>query len=201
MFTGIIRQLGRVREVRTEGTNRTFVITTPFEEAIRIDQSIAHEGVCLTVTDVIETSAEGTTYTVTAVDETLRKTNLSDWKADKKLNVELCLRVGDRLDGHFVQGHVDTVGKVLEIREVGGSWMYRFAFPAEFASLLVEKGSACINGTSLTVVNALREEFSVTIIPFTYAHTTFHTLAVGDAVNLEFDILGKYFLRKQAMEE
>lgn len=130
----------------------------------------------------------------------MQKTNLNTWKAGDKVNLELCLKVGDRLDGHFVQGHVDTVGRVEEIEDRDGSWLYKFSYPEEYAHLLVDKGSICINGTSLTIIEAGRDFFTITIIPYTYEHTSFQYLAVGDAINLEFDILGKYFLRKQWLE-
>lgn len=200
MFTGIIRWLGQVEQVTTEGTNRHFVLRTPFGEAIRADQSIAHEGVCLTVTEVLEQTADFARYRVTAVEETLRKTTLGTWQPGKKVNVEACLQVGDRLDGHFVQGHVDTTGTVTRIEVRDGSWLYEIAFAPEYANLLVNRGSVCINGVSLTVVEAGKTSFTVTIIPYTYEHTTFHTLQEGSSVNLEFDILGKYFLRKTELE-
>lgn len=200
MFTGIIRWLGAVESATAEGTNRHFVLRTSFDEPIRVDQSIAHEGVCLTVTEVLEQTPAFARYRVTAVEETLRKTTLGTWQAGKKLNVEACLKVGDRLDGHFVQGHVDTTGTVSRLEVRDGSWLVEISFPEEYARLLVNRGSICINGVSLTVVEAGRNTFTVTIIPFTWEHTTFHTLAEGRPVNLEFDILGKYFVRGQELE-
>jgi len=144
---------------------------------------------------------QGSQYKVVAVEETLKKTSLNSWKAGDKVNLEMCLKVGDRLDGHFVQGHVDTVGRVEEIEDRDGSWLFKFSYPQEFAHLLVEKGSICVNGTSLTLIEAGKDYFTITIIPYTYEHTSFNQLEVGDPVNLEFDILGKYFLRKQWVEE
>ncbi|MEM0998885.1 MAG: riboflavin synthase [Bacteroidota bacterium] len=196
MFTGIIESIGTVEDVRSEGSNVVFRFATELDEPIRVDQSISHNGACLTVTDIFENVPAGRKeYTVVAVDETLKKTNLGRLKPGDEVNVERCMKVGQRLDGHFVQGHVDTVGTVEEVKEVDGSWMYHFSFPEEFAKLLVDKGSVCVNGVSLTVVDAEKDQFSVTIIPYTYAHTNFRKLQAGDAVNLEFDILGKYLLK------
>lgn len=194
MFTGIIESLGRIVSVEASGTNLIFHISTHLDEPIKVDQSIAHNGVCLTVTEIFQNDdATGTReYTVVAVDETLRKTNLGELKAGAKLNIERCLRAGQRIDGHFVQGHVDTTGRVERIEDMDGSWNYHFSFPKEHSTLLVDKGSICVNGVSLTVVQSGEGSFSVTIIPFTWEHTNFHTLEVGNAVNLEFDILGKY---------
>lgn len=198
MFTGIIKYLGEVKEIKEAGSNRNFALEAPFDEAIHEDQSISHNGVCLTVTDVKQESDHKALYQVTAVDETLKKTNLARWKPGDKVNLELCMQVGDRLDGHFVQGHVDSVGEVEEVREVDGSWMYRFGFDTSFSHLLVDKGSVTINGVSLTVVEAGKDYFTITIIPYTYEHTNFHSLKVGDKVNLEFDVLGKYIHKLMA---
>ncbi|MEZ4848615.1 MAG: riboflavin synthase [Bacteroidia bacterium] len=195
MFTGIIKGLSIVRNIQRSGTNIDFWLEGEFEEPINIDQSIAHDGVCLTVTSMEDAPSGKTTYSVTAVEETLSKTNLGQWVAGRKVNTELCMRVGDRLDGHFVQGHVDAVGIVKSVEERDGSWTYHFTFTPQFAPLLVDKGSITINGVSLTVVKALENSFSVTIIPYTYEHTNFHQLRQGDLVNLEFDILGKYIQR------
>ncbi|MCB0847570.1 MAG: riboflavin synthase [Bacteroidetes bacterium] len=195
MFTGIIKGLSIVRKIQKSGTNIDFWLEGEFEEPINIDQSIAHDGVCLTVTAMGDAPSGKTSYSVTAVEETLEKTNLGQWTEGKKVNTELCMRVGDRLDGHFVQGHVDAVGIVKSVEERDGSWMYHFTFDSRFAPLLVDKGSITINGVSLTVVKALENSFSVTIIPYTHEHTNFHQLREGDQVNLEFDILGKYIQR------
>ncbi len=196
MFTGIIEKMGALAAIRTEGTNRIFDIKAHFPEPIKVDQSIAHDGVCLTVTEIYEQGAEGVHYSVTAVQETLDKTHLGSLQIGHRFNLERCMRIGDRLDGHFVQGHVDTTGQVLQVEDKGGSWIYVFQFDPKFGGLLVDKGSVCINGVSLTVVGSHPDTFSVTIIPYTYEHTNFHLLKVGDPVNLEFDILGKY-LQKQ----
>jgi len=195
MFTGIVEYMGEVLQVETEGTNRIFTLEAPFDEPIKIDQSIAHDGVCLTVTALLPTSEGQIRYTVTAVAETLEKSHLSQWEVGTRVNVERSMRAHARIDGHFVQGHVDTVGEVRKVEEVGGSWNYTFRFPDAFTHLLVDKGSVCINGVSLTVVKAESDQFSVTIIPYTYEHTNFHALKVGKKVNLEFDILGKYMAK------
>lgn len=194
MFTGIIRQLGTIVSISKAGTNQTYTIEADFGEAIQVDQSISHDGVCLTV-ESVNTEAKASTYTVTAVEETLDKTNLGSWKEGQQVNLELCMKIGDRLDGHFVQGHVDSTGKVLTVETREGSWMYEIGFSAEYAHLLVDKGSVTINGVSLTVVKAEADRFSITIIPYTFEHTTFRHLQEGDLVNLEFDVLGKYIDR------
>lgn len=202
MFTGIIESLGTIHNITTTGTNQVFEIETTFrdEDPIRVDQSISHDGVCLTVTDILQAEAQTVRYSVTAVEETLSKTQLGSWKTGSKINVERCMKLGGRLDGHLVQGHVDTTGKVSSIEQREGSWLIRFSFPPEFAELMVNRGSICINGVSLTVVEAGTDWFTVTIIPFTWEHTGFHTLSEGDDVNLEFDILGKYLLRRQSLQ-
>ncbi|MFN0201968.1 MAG: riboflavin synthase [Bacteroidia bacterium] len=198
MFTGIIERLATIQARTQTGTNVTFTLACDFPDAIKIDQSIAHNGACLTVTSV-DLQGDTSIYTVTAVQETLDKTNLGDWKVGNKVNIERCLRVGDRLDGHFVQGHVDTIGTVTNIEDKNGSWNYYIEFPTDYANLLVNKGSVTINGTSLTVVEANSHQFWITIIPYTYEHTNFHQLQIGDKVNLEFDILGKYIQKMKGL--
>lgn len=199
MFTGIVEGMARVEAISTEGSNKTFVFSTRLdEEPFKIDQSVAHNGVCLTVVELNENTPDRKEYAVTAVRETLDKTNLGHLEPGDLVNLERCLKAGQRLDGHFVQGHVDTTGKVEAIEALEGSWFYEFSFPAEHASLLVDKGSICINGVSLTIVRTWENRFNVTIIPYTYAHTNFKQLKTGDAVNLEFDILGKYLLKQYA---
>ncbi len=195
MFTGIIAYLAKVKEVSPAGSNVDIWLEGPFAAELKVDQSVAHNGVCLTVVEIA-----GGAYKVTAVAETLLKTNLSQLKQGDEVNIELALRAGDRLDGHFVQGHVDATGTCEEAREVNGSWLYRFSFPGKFAPLIIEKGSVCINGVSLTAFDVTRNTFTVTIIPYTYSHTTFRHLKPGDTVNLEFDVLGKYLLRKQELD-
>ncbi|MEM6264749.1 MAG: riboflavin synthase [Bacteroidota bacterium] len=198
MFTGIIEQQGKIESVEATGTNRHFTLEASFAESIKVDQSISHDGVCLTVTD-IEHQEPGNKvrYRVTAVEETLKKTSLGTWDAGKQVNLERCLKAGDRLDGHFVQGHVDTIGTVAEVETRDGSWMYRFDFPPSYDALIVDRGSISVNGVSLTVAESGSGYFWVTIIPFTYEHTNFQHLQAADQVNLEFDILGKYLLKSQ----
>ena len=200
VFTGIVETLGSVVACTHNGSNINFRFRAVLDEPIKVDQSIAHNGVCLTVTQIHQNNDNGEKdYEVVAVDETLRKTNLGSLKPGDPVNIERCLRAGQRLDGHFVQGHVDTVGHVVEIEVLDGSWNYHFSFPESYSMLLVDKGSVCINGVSLTVVQSSKGQFSVTIIPYTFEHTNFHSLQVGSPVNLEFDILGKYILKMQEM--
>lgn len=196
MFTGIIETTGAVKKLVREGTNVHFHIVANISNELKIDQSVAHNGVCLTVVEIHDNE-----YTVTAVAETLQKTNLSSWKQGDIVNLERSLKVGDRLDGHFVQGHVDTTGTCIAKETLEGSWLFHFSFPQEFATLIIEKGSICINGVSLTAFNVGANEFTVTIIPYTFEHTTFHSLEKGTIVNLEFDVLGKYLLRHKEITQ
>ncbi len=191
MFTGIIETTGLVSGIESEGTNLTFRIDSLLTPELKIDQSVSHNGVCLTVTSVADGS-----YTVTAVDETLRKTNLSQLKPGHHVNLERCMPATGRFDGHIVQGHVDQIGICTNVQDMDGSWLFDFRYdtgsdPAN-RNVTVEKGSICINGVSLTVFNSEDDRFRVTIIPYTYEHTNFRSLHVGDVVNLEFDIVGKY---------
>jgi riboflavin synthase len=193
VFTGIIESTARLVARKEEGTNITFRLATVLDEPVKVDQSIAHNGVCLTVTEIFQNEPNvAIEYSVVAVDETLKKTNLAEVRVGESLNLERCLKAGQRMDGHFVQGHVDTTGRVTAVEDVSGSWMFHFSFPEEFSNLMVDKGSICVNGVSLTVVASGNGAFSVTIIPYTFEFTNFHSLKVGDRVNLEFDILGKY---------
>lgn len=185
MFTGIIESLGVIQSINKEGTNVHFTLSCSFTDELQIDQSLAHNGVCLTVVDI-----KDDTYTVTAIDETLGKTSMKDWKVGDEVNLERCMPANGRFDGHIVQGHVDTVGRCTEIVNKDGSWVFTFTYQSE--DITVEKGSITINGTSLTVVDSRENSFSVHIIPYTYEHTVFKHLKVGDRVNLEFDIVGKY---------
>jgi riboflavin synthase len=185
MFIGIIEQLGVVTAVRREASNVHFTLEAAFTHELKIDQSVAHNGCCLTVVDI-----QGTSYTVTAIQETLDKTNLGTWQEGTKVNLERCMLMNGRLDGHIVQGHVDTTAECISIEDQQGSWKYTFRYTTD--QVTVEKGSVTVNGTSLTVVDSKAHEFSVCIIPYTFEHTNFHTLRVGDTVNLEFDIIGKY---------
>jgi riboflavin synthase len=187
MFTGIVEAMGSLIRKEAKGTNVEFWFTSPFTQELKVDQSLAHNGVCLTVVEI-----DGEQYRVTAIDETLQKTNMGDVAIGQKVNLERCMAANARFDGHIVQGHVDLTGVCTEIKDQQGSWEYRFSYPASSGHVTVEKGSICVNGTSLTVVDSQYDSFTVCIIPYTYEHTIFHQLRVGDRVNLEFDILGKY---------
>ncbi len=191
MFTGIIECTAIVKDILAEGSNIHFVLESPVSAELKVDQSVAHNGVCLTVEAV-----NANEHKVTAVAETLSKTNLGAWRKGYEINIERSLKVGDRLDGHFVQGHIDCREECVERSAVGGSWLFRFRFPVEFTQLVIEKGSICLNGVSLTIFNVGRDEFTVTIIPYTYEHTNFHTIEEGCMVNVEFDVLGKYLQRR-----
>jgi riboflavin synthase len=188
MFTGIIEGLGEIITVEQDRENVHFTVKGPFTQELRVDQSVAHNGVCLTVVAI-----DGDLYVVTAIQETLQKTNLGDLKAGSVVNLERCMKLGDRLDGHIVQGHVDKVGECVSVEDQNGSWKYTFRYEGDERT--VEKGSITVNGVSLTVVDSADQSFSVCIIPYTYAHTNFHTLQAGDKINLEFDIIGKYVAR------
>lgn len=190
MFTGIIEALGTIDKIEIEGTNYHFTINSPISKDLKIDQSVSHNGVCLTVVACDEQS-----HTVTAIKETLERTSLGNWAKAQKVNLERAMKADARLDGHFVQGHVDTVGKCIEIQEVDGSWYFKFEYQPTEEHLLVDKGSICINGVSLTVVSPEDNYFSVAIIPYTYEHTIFHQMNVGDTINLEFDVIGKYIAK------
>jgi riboflavin synthase len=190
MFTGIIESKGTIIKATPEGSNIHFTIASEISETLKIDQSVAHNGVCLTVVGL----SEGT-HTVTAVEETLRRSSLGQWGTGSTVNVERAMKADARLDGHLVQGHVDTTGTCVYIDERDGSWYFRFRYEPGEERLLVDKGSVCINGVSLTVVEPKGDEFSVAIIPYTYEHTNFKEMKVGEAVNLEFDIIGKYIAR------
>lgn len=185
MFTGIIEQLGTVTNIEHEGENVHFTVKADMTPELKIDQSVAHNGCCLTVVKI-----DTEEYVVTAILETLQKTNLGSWQVGTKVNLERCMVMNGRLDGHIVQGHVDTTARCVAIEDQDGSWKYTFQYDADQPT--VEKGSVTVNGTSLTVVDSKEKEFSVCIIPYTHEYTNFHTLEVGSTVNLEFDIIGKY---------
>lgn len=187
MFTGIIEALGVVKGLEREGSNLHLEVESAVSCELKIDQSISHNGVCLTVTKL-----DGDKHWVTAVDETLKKSNLGDVQVGDKLNLERCIVMNGRLDGHIVQGHVDGLGEVLSINEKDGSWVLTFRYDRNRERIVVEKGSICLNGVSLTVFDVQPDRFSVTIIPYTWEHTNLGALKVGDKVNLEFDIIGKY---------
>lgn len=196
MFTGIIESTGKVLAITPNGSNVTFTLSCPFGHELTIDQSVAHNGVCLTVDGLTDDS-----YTVTAIAETLQRTNLGALSIGQRVNLERCMPMNGRLDGHIVQGHVDTVGVCREIRDLNGSWEFTIGYDPQDKPeyLTVEKGSICVNGVSLTVVHSAPDAFSVHIIPYTFEHTTFRHLRVGDSVNLEFDIIGKYVARYTAL--
>lgn len=190
MFTGIIESLGEITRIEEEGTNVHFTIRSSISAALKIDQSVAHNGVCLTVV-----ALEGDQHTVTAIEETLKRTNLGGWALGSIVNLERAMKADARLDGHMVQGHVDATAVCTGVEARDGSWYYRFRYQPTEEHLLVDKGSVCINGVSLTVVEPEEDRFSVAIIPYTYEHTNFKALAAGSTVNLEFDIIGKYIAR------
>lgn len=196
MFTGIIETQGIIKKITVEGTNKIFWIKSPISSKLKPDQSIAHDGVCLTVEEVKENR-----HRVTAIAETLSKTNLAGWQSGTIINLERCLKINDRLDGHFVQGHVDTVTTCIDKNEKDGSWEFRFELPVEFAGLIIEKGSIAVNGISLTAFNVSTNSFDVAIIPYTYEHTNMQILQPGQKVNLEFDLLGKYIHRKLSLNK
>ena len=189
MFTGIVEEVGQVTDVRQVGSNHEIIVRAGMTAELRIDQSVSHNGVCLTVVELM-----GDSYRVTAVEETLQRSNLGALKPGNGVNLERSLRIGDRLDGHMVQGHVDTTTTCIAVEERDGSWWYTYALPEE-KHLLVAKGSICMNGVSLTIAELADATFSVAIIPYTYGHTTFRTLKAGDRVNVEIDVLGKYVER------
>ena len=190
MFTGIIETFGTVNNVVEEGTNIHYTIESSLSNELKIDQSVAHNGVCLTVVGLTDH-----THTVTAIQETLEKTNLKFLAKGMRVNLERCMQMNGRLDGHIVQGHVDQTAICIKREELDGSWEYRFKYEGGTGNVTVEKGSVCVNGISLTVVNSANDEFSVFIIPYTFEHTNLQEVNVGDTVNLEFDIIGKYVAR------
>jgi riboflavin synthase len=195
MFTGIIEAEGTLITKKTNQENIDFTFSSPFTDELKIDQSVAHNGVCLTVVAI-----SGNEYTVTAIDETLQKTNLSVLQVNDAVNLERCMKLGDRLDGHIVQGHVDQTATCTKVQENEGSWDFHFEYDPKQGNITVNKGSVCINGVSLTVVESGVNTFSVCIIPFTYEHTNFRHFKEGSKVNLEFDIIGKYITKQQQLK-
>ncbi|MCA6450719.1 MAG: riboflavin synthase [Chitinophagaceae bacterium] len=191
MFTGIIETTGKVAAISPRGTNLSFWISSPISDELTIDQSVSHNGVCLTVEAV-----EPGRHLVTAIEETLKKTELGNWQPGTEVNLERCMLMNGRLDGHIVQGHVDCTALCTARKELAGSWEFSFQFPTEFARLVIEKGSIAVNGTSLTCFNVTHDHFTIAVIPYTYEHTNIHQLTVGSRVNIEFDILGKYVQRQ-----
>lgn len=196
MFTGIIETLGIVKNIQKEQDNLNITISSSITKELKIDQSVAHNGICLTVVAI-----DNENYTVTAIKETITKTNIDTWKVNDEINLERAMKLGDRLDGHIVQGHVDQIGTCIDIQETNGSWLFTFEYDSLLNNITIEKGSITVNGTSLTVVNSKRNEFSVAIIPYTYEHTNFKTFNKGSIINLEFDVLGKYVKRIQELNQ
>jgi len=190
MFTGIIEATGVISSVSEKGTNKTFQVISSLSPELKADQSLSHDGVCLTVESVTEH-----TYQVTAIEETLSKSCLFQWRPGSRINLERCLQINGRLDGHMVQGHVDTTAICLDSQNQAGSWVFRFGFPESFRNLIIEKGSVAVNGISLTCFEVSDTAFSVAIIPYTYNNTNIRDLTVGSAVNIEFDLIGKYVER------
>ncbi len=190
MFTGIIKDLGEIKDISTAGSNRTFLIESSLTQQLKVDESIAHNGVCLTVEEI-----NNSIYRVTAIEETLKKTNAGQWKKGDLINLEQAIQLSDRLDGHIVQGHVDGTAICMNKVQKEGSTEFTFKFDSSFASLIIEKGSICVNGVSLTAFNVTEDQFTVAIIPYTLAHTSFQYLKEKEWVNLEFDLLGKYVAR------
>jgi riboflavin synthase len=187
MFTGIIETLGVIQEIKKEEDNLHITVDSTITKELKIDQSVAHNGICLTVVDI-----KNNQYTVTAIGETIRKTTISNWEKGNFVNLERAMKLGDRLDGHIVQGHVDQIGTCIVVEETNGSWFYTFEYDESLKNITIEKGSVTVNGVSLTVVNSKNNQFSVAIIPYTYEHTNFKTFEVNTKVNLEFDVIGKY---------
>jgi len=195
MFTGIIESVGTVKEVIFNGSNRIFWIHSSISSQLRVDQSVSHSGVCLTVEEI------GTDcHRVTAIEETLQKSNLGEWKEGGLINLERCLQLNERIDGHLVQGHVDTTGICKIRKEKNGSWEYEFEIQKKYADLIIEKGSISLNGISLTIFNVKKKSFKVAIIPYTFEHTNIKMVSIGDKVNIEFDIIGKYLLRRLSLK-
>ena len=195
MFTGIIENTGAINEILTTGTNKSFWVSSPLAGDLKIDQSLSHNGVCLTIEEIKDGM-----HRVTAIEETLIKTNLGSWQKDDIINLERCMQMNGRLDGHIVQGHVDCTAECIEVIEKAGSWEYRFAFPEKFAALVIEKGSVCVNGISLTAFNVTNNSFSVAIIPYTFEHTNMSSLKKGALVNIEWDMIGKYVNRINSLK-
>jgi len=195
MFTGIIETLGKVQEIKKDQDNLHITIQSSITDELKIDQSVAHNGICMTVVAI-----ENQNYTVTAIGETIKKTNISDWQIGNSVNLERAMKLGDRLDGHIVQGHVDQIAICTEAFETNGSWHYSFEYDQALENITIEKGSITVNGVSLTVVNSKKNSFSVAIIPYTFENTNFHSFQVGTKVNLEFDVIGKYVARLHSLK-
>ena len=193
MFTGIIETLGIIKEIKKDNDNLHITVCSSITHELKIDQSVAHNGVCLTVIAI-----DNEEYTVTAIRETIVKTNLAEWRTGDLLNLERAMKLGDRLDGHIVQGHIDQTGVCIAINEANGSWYFSFEYDSKLNNITIEKGSITVNGVSLTVLNSKPNEFSVAIIPYTFEHTNFKAFQIGSKINLEFDVVGKYVARLYA---
>ena len=196
MFTGIIETLGIIKDLKKDNNNLNITVFSSITHELKIDQSVAHNGVCLTVIAI-----NNGEYTVTAIKETIEKTNLADWRVGDLLNLERAMKLGDRLDGHVVQGHVDQTGICKSIEEANGSWYFTFEYDSNFNNITIEKGSITVNGVSLTIVNSKEKEFSVAIIPYTFEHTNFKNVQIGTTINLEFDVVGKYVARLYSLRK
>jgi riboflavin synthase len=196
MFTGIIETMGTIKEVISNGSNQSFWIGSPLSRELKVDQSVSHDGVCLTIEEIKDGQ-----HRVTAVAETIKKTTLGQWKTGMAINIERCLQLNARLDGHIVQGHVDAALRCMKRTEKKGSWEFQFELPKKFAALVIEKGSVCINGISLTAFDVKKKSFTVTIIPYTFEHTTIKDVQKSSLVNVEFDLVGKYLLRSLSLKE
>lgn len=192
MFTGIIEELGEVINLKADKKNLHITVKSNISSELKIDQSLAHNGVCLTVVELNKNL-----HVVTAIQETIDKSNIGQLKIGDKINLERAMKLGSRLDGHIVQGHVDQIGKCIDIKELEGSWFYTFEYDQKLNNITIEKGSITINGVSLTVVNSKKDSFSVAIIPYTHENTNFHEFKINDFVNLEFDVIGKYVAKLQ----
>lgn len=195
MFTGIIEALGRVESVSEQGSGRVFWISSPISNELKPDQSLSHNGACLTIEETANDQ-----HRVTAINETLQKTNLGQWHVGDLINLERCMQLNGRLDGHIVQGHVDATATCVSFDAKNGSWEYRFSFPASFAALVIDKGSVCVNGISLTCYNISDNAFTIAVIPFTYQHTNIKNVKEGTIVNIEFDVIGKYINRQWSLK-
>jgi len=190
MFTGIIESTGRIEKIEINGSNKTFYISSPISGEFKIDQSVSHNGVCLTVEEI-----NNQVHRVTAIEETLIKSDIGLWETGNTVNLERCMQMNGRIDGHIVQGHVDATAICINLEDRHGSWKYRFRFPEAFSKLVIEKGSVAVNGISLTAFDVALNEFSVAVIPYTFTHTNMQYLAEGSTVNIEFDMIGKYIQR------
>jgi riboflavin synthase len=195
MFTGIIEKTGIIKEILSHGTNKSFWVESSIAQELKIDQSLSHNGVCLTVEEI-----KNGMHKVTAIEETILKTNLGSWEKDSIINIERCMLLNGRLDGHMVQGHVDCTAACIEVVEKAGSWEFTFAFPEKFAALIIEKGSVTVNGISLTCFNVTNDRFTVAIIPYTFEHTNMSSMKKGDMVNIEWDMIGKYVGRMMKLK-